>query len=191
MLASLDMESHSSQLSIQPHISCLLLHAVQERASDRASIEQQLAAIEERLQQQRDASSSGSRGGSGGPSLLQSGGLTLADVAVACALLPLFQSVLGQEAQAAYPATCQWLLASSKNPHFSKVLGACRAHLSVQGRVWVGVTAMHHMPMNGTWATAAVQFSVPPECNAYEAVLPIVLTCDLPCHRECCTLFGP
>ena len=51
-------------------------------------------------------------------------GLTLADVAVACALLPLFQSVLGTQAQQAYPSTCRWLLSFSQLPHVAKVLGA-------------------------------------------------------------------
>lgn len=59
--------------------------------------------------------------------LLQVGSsLTLADVSVLCAALPLFRSVLGADARAAYPATCAWLASSSGgNPHFSRVLGEC------------------------------------------------------------------
>jgi elongation factor 1-gamma len=51
-------------------------------------------------------------------------GVTLADVGIACALLPLFQSVLGTEAQKGYPSTCKWLLSFSQLPHAARVLGA-------------------------------------------------------------------
>lgn len=50
-------------------------------------------------------------------------GLTLADVCIACTLLPLFQSVLSEEARQAYPATTRWLTTMSQSAHFHKVLG--------------------------------------------------------------------
>jgi glutathione S-transferase len=49
--------------------------------------------------------------------------LNLADVAVLCAALPLFSSVLSAEARQPYPALAAWLASTSQNPHFNRVLG--------------------------------------------------------------------
>eukprot|EP00775_Hariotina_reticulata_P010346 gene10346-10503_t len=65
--------------------------------------------------------------------------MTLADVSFVCSVLPLFQSVLGSEACAAYPATCASILDCSKNEHFSKVLGAVQLCGSDGG--WVAPVA--------------------------------------------------
>ncbi|WIA29336.1 hypothetical protein OEZ86_011841 [Tetradesmus obliquus] len=78
------------------------------RNAAKASIEQQLAALEQQLQ---------------GNSFLVGSVLSLADVAVLCAALPLFSSVLSAEARQPYPALAAWLAATSKDPRFSSVLG--------------------------------------------------------------------
>jgi len=60
----------------------------------------------------------------GGASLLGGATLTLADVSVACALLPLWQKVLGADVQRGFPAVGAWLVATGKNEHFASVMGA-------------------------------------------------------------------
>lgn len=49
--------------------------------------------------------------------------LSLADVSVVCAALPLFQHVLSVEARQPFPAVSSWISTISSNGHFSKVLG--------------------------------------------------------------------
>ncbi|KIY98671.1 hypothetical protein MNEG_9290 [Monoraphidium neglectum] len=58
-------------------------------------------------------------------SLLGAGGgpLTLADVAVACALLPLWRGVLGEDVRAGFPATGAWLRGAAESEHFAPVVG--------------------------------------------------------------------
>lgn len=51
-------------------------------------------------------------------------GVSLADVAVACTLAPLWRAVLGADARAAYPATTAWLQQTHAQPAFASVLGA-------------------------------------------------------------------
>ncbi|EFJ48076.1 hypothetical protein VOLCADRAFT_117679 [Volvox carteri f. nagariensis] len=50
--------------------------------------------------------------------------LTLADVAVAAALTPLFQSVLGRQLQRHFAPVVDWLGRCQKLPQFEKALGA-------------------------------------------------------------------
>jgi hypothetical protein len=50
--------------------------------------------------------------------------VSLADVAVACTLAPLWRAVLGPDARAAYPATTAWLQQTHAQPAFASVLGA-------------------------------------------------------------------
>eukprot|EP00877_Chromochloris_zofingiensis_P001129 jgi/Chrzof1/11016/Cz05g20150.t1 len=96
----------------------------QGRASDREAIEQHLATIDRQLQSS---------------SYLVGSGLTLADVCIACTLLPLFQSVLSEEARQAYPATTRWLTTMSQSAHFHKVLGKLKFCSAASG--WVAPPA--------------------------------------------------
>lgn len=48
---------------------------------------------------------------------------TLADVSVLCSLLPLFQTVLGQDVQQLCASVTRWLQACAAEPQFAAVLG--------------------------------------------------------------------
>lgn len=70
----------------------------------------------------------------GGPSLLGEGrAATLADVAVACALLPLFQGVLGGDVRAAFPAVSKWLEGTARSEPFAAVMGGAARRLGGVG----------------------------------------------------------
>jgi hypothetical protein len=71
---------------------------------------------------------------------LVGGALTLADVCVACALLPLMTGVLSAEVRdSALPATTAWLAACCQHPAFSSVLGAVQLCPATSG--WVAPAA--------------------------------------------------
>lgn len=91
----------------------------QARAADKAAVEAQLAQLEAHL------AAAGTAAGAAPARLAGGDALSLADVSVACALLPLLRGVMGSEARAAYPKTCAWAVALAATPHFAKVLGAC------------------------------------------------------------------
>jgi glutathione S-transferase len=50
-------------------------------------------------------------------------GVTLADIALASSLLPLYQDVLGQDVQATTPHVVRWLQGLLAHPHFHDILG--------------------------------------------------------------------
>jgi hypothetical protein len=69
--------------------------------------------------------------------------LSLADVAVLCAALPLFSSVLSAEARQPYPALAAWLASTSQNPHFNRVLGEQQQqHRRCRDAQWQDQTAV-------------------------------------------------
>jgi glutathione S-transferase len=51
------------------------------------------------------------------------GAISLADALLAPTTLPLFQSVLSQEARKVYANVERWLLECCRDPHFLKVVG--------------------------------------------------------------------
>lgn len=54
---------------------------------------------------------------------LVGGAVTLADIAVASSVLRLYQDVLGQDVQQAYPCLTRWLTEVLRHDHFDAILG--------------------------------------------------------------------
>eukprot|EP00879_Flechtneria_rotunda_P032093 GHRR01035245.1.p1 GENE.GHRR01035245.1~~GHRR01035245.1.p1 ORF type:complete len:253 (+),score=123.27 GHRR01035245.1:121-879(+) len=97
-----------------------------DREAGKGFIEQTLAQIEQQLQSSSHLV---------GPSL------TLADIAVLCAALPLFQSLLGAGARKPYAAITNWINSCSQNEHIKRVLGEVRMCAAESGWVVPAVPA--------------------------------------------------
>jgi hypothetical protein len=96
----------------------------QARDAAKPSILSHLEALEDHLPKAGD-----------GRSLLGAPALTLADVAVSCALLPLWQGVLGADVRAAFPAVTAWLTATAGSADFASVIGPLKLCGAASG--WV------------------------------------------------------
>jgi glutathione S-transferase len=86
---------------------------MQARAASQAALSDQLAALE----------SAASQAAGQFVSLAGGNDPTIADVAVVCALQPLFSSVLSAQARSAYPGLAQWVQSAAVLPAVSPVLG--------------------------------------------------------------------
>lgn len=84
----------------------------QERATAQAALTTALQTLEQHL-------------AAGHPAHVAGGSISIADVALAAALQPLFACVLGAEARTPFPATLQWLQALAKDADVAKALGGC------------------------------------------------------------------
>lgn len=84
----------------------------EQRAAARAQLEAVLVQLETAL---------------AGSSRLAGAATTLADVAVLSSLLPLYQDVLGLDAQQQFGSVTRWLQACAAEPQFAAVLGGCHA----------------------------------------------------------------
>lgn len=104
-LADLVMKSSASWL--EP--TCHNPYTSQEREANKFAIEAALTTLEARLAEE---------------SFLVSPQPNVADLSVLCAVLPLFQTLLGKQVQATHPSTLKWLAQILSEPAVSKVLGA-------------------------------------------------------------------